>query len=135
MRDVNEALKNLVERLHEAAAENLESILLYGSAARGDFHEAHSDLNVLCTLRSLRVEGFTKRVVVGVGYGLGAWCAGGSGRELRGGRYGGLPGRSSRVVGSEPPRSCVMLRMFLRSSSWKCCRVIVCCTGRMSYPE
>src|SRR5260370_4349443 len=56
MRDVNEALKNLVERLHEAAAENLESILLYGSAARGDFHEAHSDLNVLCTLRSLRVE-------------------------------------------------------------------------------
>ncbi len=56
MRDVNEALKNLVERLHEAAAENLESILLYGSAARGDFHEAHSDLNVLCTLRSLCVE-------------------------------------------------------------------------------
>ena len=56
MRDVNEALKNLVERLHEAAGENLESVLLYGSAARGDFHEVHSDLNVLCTLRSLRVE-------------------------------------------------------------------------------
>ena len=54
MSDVNEALKNLVERLHEAAKENLESILLYGSAARGDFHEAHSDLNVLCILRSLR---------------------------------------------------------------------------------
>jgi len=56
MIDVNEALKNLVERLHEAAGENLESILLYGSAARGDFHEVHSDINVLCTLRSLRVE-------------------------------------------------------------------------------
>src|SRR5258708_37970162 len=56
MRDVNEALKNLVERLHEAAAENLESILLYGSAARGDFLGAHSDLNVLCSVRSLRVE-------------------------------------------------------------------------------
>ena len=54
MSDVHEALKNLVERLHEAAKENLESILLYGSAARGDFHEAHSDLNVLCILRSLR---------------------------------------------------------------------------------
>jgi predicted nucleotidyltransferase len=54
MTDVREALKNLVERLHEAARENLESILLYGSAARGDFHEAHSDLNVLCILRSLR---------------------------------------------------------------------------------
>jgi predicted nucleotidyltransferase len=56
MTDVNEALKNLVERLHGAAGENLESILLYGSAARGDFHEVHSDLNVLCTLRSLRIE-------------------------------------------------------------------------------
>src|ERR1700730_11227313 len=54
MGDVHEALKNLVERLHEAAKDNLESIILYGSAARGDFHEAHSDLNVLCILRSLR---------------------------------------------------------------------------------
>jgi predicted nucleotidyltransferase len=54
MGDVHEALKNLVERLHEAARDNLESILLYGSAARGDFHEAHSDLNVLCILRSMR---------------------------------------------------------------------------------
>src|SRR5882762_5761845 len=54
MSDVHEALKNLVERLHDAARENLESIILYGSAARGDFHEAHSDLNILCILRSLR---------------------------------------------------------------------------------
>ena len=54
MGDVHEALKNLVERLHEAARDNLESIILYGSAARGDFHEAHSDVNVLCLLRSLR---------------------------------------------------------------------------------
>ncbi len=54
MGDVHEALKNLVERLHEAARDNLESIILYGSAARGDFHEAHSDLNVLCILHSLR---------------------------------------------------------------------------------
>src|SRR6267154_6709467 len=54
MSDVHEALKNLVERLHDAARENLESIILYGSVARGDFHEAHSDLNVLCALRSLR---------------------------------------------------------------------------------
>jgi len=54
MADTHEALKNLVERLHEAAKENLESVILYGSAARGDFHEAPSDLNVLCALRSLR---------------------------------------------------------------------------------
>lgn len=54
MVEVHEVLKNLVERLHDAARENLESVILYGSAARGDFHEAHSDLNVLCVLRSLR---------------------------------------------------------------------------------
>jgi predicted nucleotidyltransferase len=55
MADVQEALKSLVERLHEAARDNLDSIVLYGSAARGDFHEQHSDLNVLCILHSLRV--------------------------------------------------------------------------------
>src|ERR1700687_3053838 len=54
MGDAHEALKNLVERLHEAAKDNLESIILYGSAARGDFQDARSDLNVLCVLRSLR---------------------------------------------------------------------------------
>jgi hypothetical protein len=54
MGDVHEALKNLVERLHEAAKDNLESIILYGSAARGDFNDARSDLNVVCILRSLR---------------------------------------------------------------------------------
>jgi predicted nucleotidyltransferase len=54
MGDTHEVLKNLVERLHEAARDNLESLILYGSAARGDFHEAHSDLNVLCILRSVR---------------------------------------------------------------------------------
>ena len=54
MADVHEALKNLVERLHEAARDNLESVILYGSAARNDFHEAHSDLNILCIFRSLR---------------------------------------------------------------------------------
>jgi predicted nucleotidyltransferase len=55
MADVQEMLKSLVERLHEAARDNLESIVLYGSAARGNFHEQHSDLNVLCILHSLRV--------------------------------------------------------------------------------
>src|ERR1700752_1919248 len=60
MVDVHEALKNLVERLHEAARDNLQSVILYGSAARGDFHEAHSDLNVLCVLRSLRAPDLTR---------------------------------------------------------------------------
>jgi len=49
-------LKELVSRLKEAAAANLESVILYGSAARGNFHPDHSDLNVLCVLGSLAVE-------------------------------------------------------------------------------
>lgn len=31
-------LRELVNRLKEVAAANLESVILYGSAARGDFH-------------------------------------------------------------------------------------------------
>lgn len=46
-------LSELVSRLKEAAGKNLESIILYGSAARGDFHPGTSDLNVLCTLVSM----------------------------------------------------------------------------------
>src|SRR5258708_14856927 len=68
MGDVHEALKNLVERLHEAAKDNLESIILYGSAARGDFHDAHSDLNVLCILRSLRAAELARVSAVGKGW-------------------------------------------------------------------
>jgi predicted nucleotidyltransferase len=49
-------LTELVNRLKEFAAANLECVILYGSAARGDFHEGHSDLNVVCILRSLSVE-------------------------------------------------------------------------------
>lgn len=49
----DEKLADLVRRLKEFAADNLESVILYGSAARGDFHESHSDLNVVCVLRSL----------------------------------------------------------------------------------
>src|SRR6266481_4811930 len=49
-------LTELVSRLKEFAAANLECVILFGSAARGDFHEGHSDLNVVCVLRSLSVE-------------------------------------------------------------------------------
>src|SRR5438094_10620190 len=49
-------LTELVKRLREFAATNLECVILFGSAARGDFHEGHSDLNVVCILRSLSVE-------------------------------------------------------------------------------
>lgn len=46
-------LTDLVSRMKEFAAENLESIILYGSEARGDFKEGHSDLNALCVMRSV----------------------------------------------------------------------------------
>ncbi|MGB6897914.1 MAG: nucleotidyltransferase domain-containing protein, partial [Candidatus Acidiferrum sp.] len=53
-------LSDLVSRMKEFAAENLESLILYGSAARGDFKQGHSDLNVLCVLRSLAARELTR---------------------------------------------------------------------------
>jgi hypothetical protein len=39
-----------VERMRAAAGENLVSVVLYGSAAEGEFHPEYSDLNMLCVL-------------------------------------------------------------------------------------
>ncbi len=52
---MKDQLEQLVERLQTAAGENLESIVLYGSAARDDFSEQYSDLNLLCILRDASV--------------------------------------------------------------------------------
>src|SRR5437588_9304116 len=49
-----EKLIEIVRRLREAAGENLQSVVLYGSAARGDFHTHKSDLNLLCVLKSAK---------------------------------------------------------------------------------
>jgi hypothetical protein len=49
-------LTELVNRLKEFAVTNLECVILFGSAARGDFRPGHSDLNVACILNSLSVE-------------------------------------------------------------------------------
>ncbi len=46
-------LKELVKKLNEAAGGNLLSAVLYGSAAAEEFHEGHSDLNVLCIAHTL----------------------------------------------------------------------------------
>lgn len=43
-------LSELVERLKAAAQANLKAVVLYGSAVAGDFHEKHSDLNILCVV-------------------------------------------------------------------------------------
>src|SRR5208282_6017993 len=47
-------LSELVGRLKSAAAENLKSVVLYGSAVTGEFLEKHSDLNVLCVVAGAR---------------------------------------------------------------------------------
>jgi Nucleotidyltransferase domain len=53
-------LAEFVTRIREAAGTNLVSIILFGSAAAGDFHPEYSNLNLFCVLRdssfqSLRV--------------------------------------------------------------------------------
>ena len=49
-----EKLTEVVRRLQEAAGENLQAVILYGSAARDDFHAHKSDLNLLCVLKSAK---------------------------------------------------------------------------------
>jgi len=47
---LEERLSTLVERLRPAFGEHLVSVILYGSAAAGDWNEHSSDLNILCVL-------------------------------------------------------------------------------------
>jgi hypothetical protein len=44
-------INDFVTRLREAAGENLQSVILYGSAADGEFHPDFSNVNLLCVLR------------------------------------------------------------------------------------
>ena len=60
MAESERKLAELVGRLKEAAHANLEAVILYGSAARGEFVEGHSDLNVLCVMGSLAAEELTR---------------------------------------------------------------------------
>lgn len=46
----NRTLEQLVEKLRQALASDLVSVILYGSAASGDHHAKFSDFNVLCVL-------------------------------------------------------------------------------------
>lgn len=43
-------LAEIVNRLKDAAGENLQSVVLFGSAVAGEFSAEHSDLNILCLL-------------------------------------------------------------------------------------
>jgi predicted nucleotidyltransferase len=46
-------LEDLVQRLSEAFGDRIVSVILYGSAAAGDWQERASDLNILCVLRAI----------------------------------------------------------------------------------
>jgi len=43
-------LNEFIQQMRTAAGENLLSVVLYGSAAEGEFHPQYSDLNLLCVL-------------------------------------------------------------------------------------
>jgi predicted nucleotidyltransferase len=50
MRNTEQLLNQLVEKLQQAFGEGLVAVVLYGSAASGDHHPRFSDYNVLCVL-------------------------------------------------------------------------------------
>jgi hypothetical protein len=53
-------LAELVNRLKGVYGSDLVSVVLYGSAATGEYHEKFSDLNVLCVLKSIGVRELEK---------------------------------------------------------------------------
>lgn len=61
---VNEKLTELtnefVSRIRAAAGDNLVSVVLYGSAADGEFHPEYSDLNMLCVVRDASLASLQK---------------------------------------------------------------------------
>jgi predicted nucleotidyltransferase len=48
---VEKLLDELIERLLATAKDNLQAVVLYGSAATGDYQKEHSDLNILCIVK------------------------------------------------------------------------------------
>ena len=49
--DAEKQIEEFVSRMKQAAGQNLQSIVLYGSAATGEFQADFSNLNLLCILR------------------------------------------------------------------------------------
>ena len=54
MKKPDSKLQELVSRLQQACGDDLVSVILFGSAAREDFHEEFSDVNLLVVLQHLR---------------------------------------------------------------------------------
>ena len=55
-------IQEFVKRVREAAGDNLESVILYGSAASGNFDPEFSDINLFCVLRDA---GFDRLAALG----------------------------------------------------------------------
>jgi len=53
-------LSEFVEKMRMAAGGNLTSVILYGSAAEGEFHPEYSDLNLLCVLQDTAFASLSK---------------------------------------------------------------------------
>jgi hypothetical protein len=53
---MDQLLAQLKDKMVAQAGKNLKAIVLYGSAARGEYNERHSDLNVLCLLEQATAE-------------------------------------------------------------------------------
>lgn len=49
-------IDEFVKRMREAGGDNIESIILFGSAVSGDFHPGLSNLNLFCVLRDTSFE-------------------------------------------------------------------------------
>jgi hypothetical protein len=49
---MEDKLDEFVQRMRGAAPDNLKAIVLYGSAVTGEFHEGHSNVNLLCLVEN-----------------------------------------------------------------------------------
>ncbi len=52
----DDKVQKLVDRMHYACGDDLAAVVLYGSAARDDFHEQYSDVNLLVVLHAMKPE-------------------------------------------------------------------------------
>ena len=57
---VREGLEQFSNQLADALGEQLVSLILYGSLVKGEYTEAHSDVNVLLVLKEVTVEQLDK---------------------------------------------------------------------------
>jgi len=56
----DQLLGEFVQKLRAAAGDNLTSVVLYGSAAEGEFHPNYSDVNLLCVVRDTAFSSLSK---------------------------------------------------------------------------